>query len=109
MKLQKYLLNDLDFEDRDRLVNALNVQMTGEESGEFDGLREFIGPTDAEIVADDDDNIYDVRLFDPYNRIDAVNPYRYGDGWSNWLFEYTDNQGNNIDAIFEKYNGETQD
>ena len=73
----------------------------------------------AEVVLDEDGTLYDIRVFDPYNRVkprkdddglmrdQAV--YIGPDGWSNWLFEYSDNEFNDIDTIFEEYNGVTQD
>ncbi len=43
---------------------------------------------DAEIIIDDEDNLYDVRLFDAYQQIklEPIN-YRNSDGWSHWLLE----------------------
>lgn len=85
-------------------------------TGEYSDDNAEVG---AEVVLDEDDNLYDIRVFDPYNR---VQPRKDGDGlmrdqavyigpdgWSHWLFGYSDNEFNDIDTIFEEYNGVTQD
>ena len=73
----------------------------------------------AEVVTDGDGTFYDMRVFDPFEkvhpRIDenfpdcpwlidediSIGP----DGWSDWLFDYRDVESHGIDAIFEYYNG----
>lgn len=85
-------------------------------TGEYSDDNAEVG---AEVVLDEDGNLYDIRVFDPYNRVKPrkdddcltrdqavhIGP----DGWSRWLFEYSDNEFNDIDTIFEEYNGVTQD
>ena len=54
----------------------------------------------AEVVLDEDGNLCDIRVFDPYKRVPNgvyINP----DGWSNWLYSYEDPDGNDIDTILE--------
>lgn len=63
---------------------------------------------DAEIVTDEDGTLYDYRIFDPYHKLGG-GIYTNFDGWSHWRNQYQDNEGNDIDAIFDNYNGETQD
>lgn len=77
------------------------------------------GVVNAEVVTDEDGTLYDIRVFDPYNQVhprkdddgmmtdQAV--YIGWDGWSDWLFDYTDPAGNDVDEIIENYDGETQD
>lgn len=67
---------------------------------------------DVEVVYDENGTLYDARVFDPYNKISGNRrtPIYIGfNGWSNWLGEYRDNAGNDIDDIFDEYDGETQD
>lgn len=62
---------------------------------------------DAEIAVAEDGTVYDYRIFDPHHYCGNA-AYINFEGWSNWLCEYRDLQGNNIDAIFDEYDGELQ-
>lgn len=85
-------------------------------TGEYSDDNAEVG---AEVVLDEDGNLYDIRVFDPYNRVQPRKDddglmrdkavYIGPDGWSHWLLEYSDNEFNDIDTIFEEYNGVTQD
>lgn len=61
----------------------------------------------AEVVTDEDGTLYDVRVFDPFHNVEG-DTYIGPDGWSNWLLDYTDPAGNDVDEIIENYDGETQ-
>jgi len=67
---------------------------------------------DAEVaVGEEDDCIYDVRVFDPYHQIkanDYIPIYIGAYGWSNWLFGYRDLYGNDVDTILDEFDGELQ-
>ena len=66
----------------------------------------------AQVVVDKDFNLYDIKVFDPYHVVKGGNylqVYIGPNGWSHWLIEYRDNAGNDMDTIFEDYDGETQD
>lgn len=65
----------------------------------------------AEVAIDEDGNVYDVRVFDPYHNIPSngklpvyIGPF----GWSYWLFGYTDLAGYDVDEIFFEHDGELQ-
>lgn len=85
-------------------------------TGEYSDDNAEVG---AEVVLDEDGNLYDIRVFDPYSRVQPRKDddglmrdqavYIGPDGWSHWLFEYSDNEFNDIDTIFEEYDGETQE
>lgn len=65
----------------------------------------------AEVAVGEDGCIYDVRVFDPYRHIkanDHVPIYIGADGWSHWLFDYRDLDGNDVDTILEEFDGELQ-
>lgn len=65
----------------------------------------------AEVAIGEDGCIYDVRVFDPYGHIKANGHtpiYIYADGWSDWLFGYTDPAGNDIGEILEDFDGVLQ-
>lgn len=51
--------------------------------------------------------LYDLRIFDPYRKA-CGNLYLNADGWSGWLDDYHDTEGNDINAIFDKYGGVPQ-
>lgn len=77
------------------------------------------GVVNAEVVTDEEDTLYDIRVFDPFNQVHPRKDddglitdqtvYIGPDGWSYWLFDYTDPKGNDVDEIIENYDGETQD
>lgn len=100
MKL--YIINSKEMNDAQKNEVISNLEENGY-NPEYD---EF------EAVEDADGVIYDVRVFDPYNKVKATDylpVYINFDGYSNWLYEYRDNAGNTIDTIFDIYEGETQD
>lgn len=51
--------------------------------------------------------LYDLRIFDPYRKA-CGNIFLNADGWSGWLDNYRDPQGNGIDTVFDDYGGEIQ-
>lgn len=94
MKLIKKLLSDLENKDVRILANqyedvASVVKLWNTCS---------ISCVDVEVVYDNDMTLYDYRVFDPYNHIEGL--YTGFDGWTGWLCDYRDLQGNDIDTIF---------
>lgn len=66
----------------------------------------------AEVVVDEDFNLYDIKVFDLYQLVknDEGTPIYIGPvGWSNWLFEYRDNAGHDVDTILDEFDGVPQD
>ena len=61
-----------------------------------------------EVVVDEDGTLYDFRVFDPFQLVDKE-LYVYADGWSNWLLEYSDNAGHDVDEILDEFDGVPQD
>lgn len=69
------------------------------------------GIVNAEVVTDEDGTVCDVRVFDPFNHVHPrkdddglmtdlavyIGPY----GWSDWLYQYQDFDGNDTDTILE--------
>lgn len=63
---------------------------------------------DAEIVTDEDGTLYDYRIFDPYHKLGG-GIYTNFDGWSHWQMAYEDLAGNDVDTIFDEYDGYPQE
>jgi hypothetical protein len=85
-----------------------------ENGGNSDYLNDkfYISELNAQVAIDEDCNLYDVKVFDPYHHVNAgdyLTVYIGPDGWSNWLYEYRDNAGNDVDTIMEDYDGELQE
>lgn len=113
MKLKKQYLSELTEGKRNEIIREVDSNF-GENSA--DDLRAVVNAweeyspsvVDAEIVTDENDtSIYDYRIFDPHHYGES-DIYTDFNGWSNWLCEYWDNEGNNIDVIFDEYDGEAQ-
>lgn len=105
-KLTVYNFDELTKEQQRRIMNDfssktglntdyLNVNFPREE-------------VNAEVAVDEDGTIYDIRVFDPFHLVDNE-LYVYSDGWSDWLYEYRDPAGNDVDDILEVYDGVLQD
>ena len=66
----------------------------------------------AQVSVDEDFNLIDIKVFDPFNLVEATKCLRVHIswlGWSNWLFGYRDKAGHGMDKILFIYGGETQD
>jgi hypothetical protein len=66
----------------------------------------------AQVVVDDDWVLYDIKVFNPYHLVkngQHLPVYIGPDGWSNWLFDYRDPAGNDVDEILEGYDGVPQE
>lgn len=66
----------------------------------------------AQVAVDEDFNLYDIKVFDPFNLVEDTKCLRVlisWLGWSNWLFEYRDKAGHGMDMILYIYGGELQD
>lgn len=116
MKLQKYLFSELTKEVQQRVIDEFSTSGYNPEYLTQEDYSTI--SNNAEIVTNEGDGdnpllmLIDIRVFDPYNHISHENYACVGlnyDGWSGWLYDYRDDEGNDIDTIFEKYNGETQD
>lgn len=117
MKLQKVLFSELSEEVQKQVINEFSESSYNPEYLTQETYSSSV--IDAEIVTyEGDENnplmtVIDIRVFDPYNHIPSPDGYApvyiNFDGWSNWLYDYHDNQGNDIDTIFDEYDGETQD
>ena len=108
-KLSKHYFDELSKEQQRRIMNDFR-----ENGGNRDYLNGKFSRSvvNAEVVVDEEFVLYDIRVFDPYQLVKAAGstPLYIGpDGWSNWLFEYYDNAGHDVDEIFEEFDGVTQD
>ena len=69
----------------------------------------------AEVAIGEDGNVYDVRVYDPYQHINTgedtgefIPVFIGAYGWSYWLFGYRDLDGNDVDTIIDEFDGELQ-
>ena len=105
MKLTRYYFNELTEEQQTSLMN--DFQENGGNADYLNGKfsREYVNVA---VVVDEDGTLYDFRVFDPFQLVDKK-LYVYADGWSNWLLEYRDNAGNDVDEILDEFDGVPQD
>lgn len=109
MKLTSYYFNELNEEQQNRIMD--NFSENGFNADYLNG-KYSRAIVNAQVVVDGGWNLYDIKVFDPYNLVkddECLPVYIGAGGWSNWLFEYRDNAGNNIDEILDDYDGETQE
>ena len=101
MKLTSYYFNELTEEQQNHIMNDFQ-----ENGGNADYLNSKFSreEVNAEVVVDEDFNLYDIKVFDPYKLVDNE-LYIYPDGWSNWLLDYHDPAGNDIDTILQDQDG----
>lgn len=114
MKLKKILFSELNSDAQERVINDFSDSGFNPEYLTKIGAEYSKRILDAEIVTYEEDEciLIDIRVFDPYSKIKTgdYSPVYIGwNGWSNWLYDYRDNQGHDVDAIFEDYDGESQD
>lgn len=108
-KLTKFYFDELNKDQQCRVMidfrdNGGNLDYL---SGKFS--RSVVS---AEVVVDEDFNLYDIKVFDLYQLVknDEGTPIYIGPvGWSNWLFEYRDNAGHDVDTILDEFDGVPQD
>lgn len=107
MKLEKFYLCDKTVAE----INSIVDELESMSLLNYEPLRNVKGSSslNAEIVVDGDGTIYDYQVFDPYHELKDGDPYRTFDGWTYWQAAYEDNNGHDIDEIFEDFGGETQD
>lgn len=86
-----------------RNLSSITVAVKNYLNGKFS--REEVN---VEVVIDEDGTLYDFRVFDPFQLVDKE-LYVYADGWSNWLLEYRDNAGHDVDEILDEFDGVPQD
>lgn len=105
MKLTSYYFNELTEEQQNRVMNDFS-----ENGGNSDYLNGKFSreEVNVEVVVDEDFNLYDIKVFDPYQLVktEGSTPVYIGpDGWSDWLYDFHDPAGNSIDTIFEDQDG----
>lgn len=108
MKLTSYYFNELNEEQQNRIMN--NFSEKDSIAKYLDGKYSY-AIVNAQVVVDEDFNLYDIKVFDPFNLVknNKCSPIHISwIGWSNWLFGYRDKAGNDIDKILYRYGGETQ-
>lgn len=108
-KLSKFYFDELPKEQQNRIMEIFldNGGNSDYQNGKFS--REEVN---VEVVVDEDFVLYDIRVFDPYQLVKdgrSGTLYIYPDGWSDWLFEYSDNAGHDVDEILDEFGGVTQD
>ena len=109
MKLRSYYFSELNEEQQKRIM--ANFCENDPIANYLDGKYSY-ALVNAQVAVDEDFNLYDIKVFDPYNLVEStkcskihINWY----GWSNWLLEYRDKAGHDMVVILYKYGGETQD
>ena len=108
-KLTSYYFDELTKEQQDRIMESFSESGYSNDYLNDKYSRSIVN---AQIVVDEDWNLYDIKVFDPYHRVEngeCLPVYIGPSGWSNWLFEYRDPAGNDVDEILEDYDGEIQD
>lgn len=109
MKLTSYYFNKLNEEQQIRIMD--NFCENGFSADYLNG-KYSRAIVNAQVVVDQNFNLYDIKVFDPYNQVkdaECLQVYITPSGWSNWLYEYTDPAGHDVDEILEDYDGEIQD
>lgn len=104
MKLVKKLLSKIDVNARQEAIYSgsdANLESVVKAWGKYSD-----SVVDAEIVTDEDNALYDYRIFDPQHVSGSL--YTNFDGWTQWLCQYEDSQNNTIDLIFDEYGGVPQ-
>lgn len=109
MKLRSYYFNELDEEQRIRIMD--NLCKNDPIANYLDGKYSY-ALVNAQVAVDEDFSLYDIRVFDPFNLMEETKCHRVHiswTGWSNWLFKYRDKAGHGMDKILYIYGGETRD
>lgn len=108
-KLSSHFFDELREEQQNRIMEAFSESGYNNDYLSDKFSRSIVN---ALVVVDGDWNLYDIKVFDPYHRVETgecLPVYIGTSGWSNWLYEYRDNAGNDVDAILEDYDGVPQD
>lgn len=95
-KLSIHNFYDLPKEQRESIISEFGEYFSPDYLNDKYSRNEV----NVEVALDEDGNLYDARVFDPYQLVDKgvyINP----DGWSNWLYDYHDPSGLDIDEIFD--------
>ena len=108
MKLTSYYFNKLNEEQRNRIMDSF---CEGDPIANYLDGKYSYALVNAQIAVDEDFNLYDIKVFDPFNLVEETKCLRVHIswwGWSNWLFGYRDKAGHGMDKILYIYGGETQ-
>ena len=108
MKLRSYYFSKLNEEQRSRIMESFceNDPIANYLDGKYSYTL-----VNAQVAVDEDFNLYDIRVFDPFNLVEGTKCLRVHIswlGWSNWLFGYRDGAGHGMDKILYIYGGEPQ-
>ena len=99
VKLTVYQLSELTKEQQNLLIAQLDACFTPDYA-----TANLKSEHNVEAAVDEDGKLYDIRVFDPFHFIKTGGntPLYIGpDGWSNWLLDYRDPAGNDIDTILQ--------
>lgn len=108
-KLTSYYFDELTKEQQAKIMESFSESGY---SADYLSGKYSRSTVNAQVVVDNDFNLYDVKVFDPYNQVktgEHLPVYIGPDGWSHWLYDYRDPAGNDIDEIFEDYDGMPQE
>lgn len=115
MKLTKIYLSELgDATCIDKMLDHANGEYGNSDLSKVAKAWDnyMANTVDAEIVTDtENSNIYDYRIFDPQHLVKDASGNSYftnNDGWTNWMTGYEDNNGNDVNTIFDEHNGYAQ-
>lgn len=104
MSLIKKLLSEMDENARQQVIDSDGSTTLENVVKAWEKYSDSI--VDAEVVTDEDNTLYDYRVFDPQHVSGSL--YTNFDGWTHWLCQYEDNEHNTIDIIFDEYDGVPQ-
>ena len=108
-RLTSYYFDELTKEQQNRIMESFSESGYSNDYLNDKYSRSIVN---AQVVVDEDWNLYDIKVFDPYQHVkngENLPVYIGPDGWSNWLYKCRDNAGNDVDTILEDYDGEIQD
>lgn len=109
MKLRSYYFNELTEEQRRRIMDSF---CENDPIANYLNSKYSYALVNAQVSVDKDFNLYDIKVFDPFNLVEDTRFLRVHIsyfGWSNWLLEYRDKAGHGMDKILYIYGGEPQD
>lgn len=109
MKLRSYYFNELNEEQRHRIMDSFCE--SDPIANYLDGKYSF-ALVNAQVAVDEDFNLYDIKVYDPFNLVVGTKCLQIHIswlGWSNWLFGYRDGAGHGMDKILYTYGGVTKD
>ena len=103
-KLTVYQISELTKEQQKSVITKLGAETGAGYTPDYLTGEFPCSEVNVEVVLDEDGTIYDIRVFDPFHIINTgghIPIYIGPDGWSGWLLDYHDPEGNDINTILQ--------